>query len=294
MPCREYEKIKCTIAAIDFVRQVSKKCNAFPITRIRRIIRRRARSISILRAHPAALVVPRFAPNVANMKIGPISKTRVVSNSKGVVGLREQNKLEKRQRIRAAAADLFKRRGYTAATMRQIAQKAHVGIGTLFNYAEDKRDLVFLIFNDELAALTAAALREPQPDDTLAEQVIAVFRLHYRYFATNPVLSRILLQELTFYSTGKQAEAFLQIRQRLIDGIEQLVQTVQSERRILSKEPAAFIARHFFFVYSAAVRSWIVSARPDPEVGLADLKRLLALQIKGLSPADPPKRAPRR
>ena len=110
-----------------------------------------------------------------------------------------------------------------------------MGIGTLFNYAEDKRDLVFLIFNDELAALTAAALHEAQPDVALAEQVIAVFGLHYRYFAANPVLSRILLQELTFYSTGKQAEAFLRIRQRLIDGIEQLVQTAQRERRILSQ-----------------------------------------------------------
>jgi hypothetical protein len=72
------------------------------------------------------------------------------------------------------------------------------------------------------------------------------------------------------------------------------VQTAQRERRILSVESAAFIARHFFFVYSAAVRSWIVSARPDPDAGLADLKRLLDLQIQGLSPAPRPKRAPHR
>ena len=209
------------------------------------------------------------------------------------MGLREQNKHEKRQRIRAAAADLFERRGYTAATMRQIAQRAHVGIGTLFNYAEDKRDLVFLIFNDELAALTAAALHEAQPDATLAEQVIAVFGLHYRFFASNPVLSRILLQELTFYSTGKQAEAFMRIRQGLIDGIERLVEAAQRRRLIRSKEPAAFIARHFFFVYSAAVRAWIVSDRPNPEAGLADLKRLLDLQVNGLSPATALKRASR-
>jgi hypothetical protein len=108
------------------------------------------------------------------------------------------------------------------------------------------------------------------------------------------VLSRILLQELTFYSTGKQAEAFMHIRQGLIDGIEQLVRTAQIQRRILSKEPAAFIARHFFFVYSAAVRSWIASERPDPAVGLSELKRLLDLQINGLAPGPAPRRAHRR
>ena len=79
-------------------------------------------------------------------------------------GLRERNKRQKHQRIRAAAGDLFTRRGYEATTMRQIAQRAHVGLGTLFNYADDKRDLVFLIFNDELAALTDTALRAPRPD----------------------------------------------------------------------------------------------------------------------------------
>ena len=74
------------------------------------------------------------------------------------LGLREQNKLDKRQRIRAAARELFSKHGYDSATLRQIARRAHVGLGTLFNYAQDKRDLVFLIFNEELAAVTDEAL----------------------------------------------------------------------------------------------------------------------------------------
>ena len=223
------------------------------------------------------------------MKSRSTGSKRAASAPTGNGGLREQNKLEKMQRIRAAAADLFKRHGYTAATMREIALKAHVGIGTLFNYADDKRDLIFLIFNEELAGVAANALLEPRTNATLSEQVHAVFRPHYHFFARNPVLSRILLQELTFYSTGKQAEAFMRIRKGLIDGIEQLVESAQRERRIRSKESAGYIARHFFFVYSAAVRSWIVSDRPKPEVGLEDLKRLLDLQIDGLYPATPRK-----
>ncbi len=48
------------------------------------------------------------------------------------------------------------------ATLRQIATRAHVALGTLFNYAQDKRDLVFLIFNEELSPLTDEALRAAQ------------------------------------------------------------------------------------------------------------------------------------
>jgi AcrR family transcriptional regulator len=203
---------------------------------------------------------------------------------KGAVplGLREQRKLATRERIRAAAADLFGRRGYGAATMREIARRAHVGLGTLFNYAQDKRDLVFLIFNEELNAVTDVALAAPRPGQPLVDQLLAVFRVHYRWLGEKPALARILLQELTFYSSGKQAATFLGIRKRLIDGLEALVRAAQRTRRIRSREDPAVIARHIFFVYSASLRWWIAAPRPNPGKGIADLRRLLRLQVDGL------------
>ncbi len=206
-------------------------------------------------------------------------------HSKNPVGLRERRKLETRERIRAAAAELFTRKGYGAATMREIARRAHVGLGTLFNYAEDKRDLVFLIFNEELNAVTDVALAAPRAGQPLLDQLLAVFRVHYRWLATKPALARILLQELTFYSSGKQAATFLGIRKRLIDGVEQIVRQAQEEKRLSSAEPAALIARHIFFVYSASLRWWIAASEPDPEKGIADLRRLLRLQFDGLKPS---------
>ena len=198
------------------------------------------------------------------------------------MSLREQKKLETRERIRAAAADLFTRHGYGAATMRQIARRAHVGLGTLFNYAEDKRDLVFLIFNEELNAVTDVALAAPRAKQPLVEQLLAVFSVHYRWLATKPALARILLQELTVYSSGKQAATFHGIRKRLIDGVEALLREAQRRKEISAKEKPALIARHIFFVYSASLRWWIASPRPDPRKGVADLRRLLRLQIEGL------------
>jgi AcrR family transcriptional regulator len=199
------------------------------------------------------------------------------------VSVRERKKLETRQRIRAAAADLFTRRGYGAATMRQIAKRAHVGLGTLFNYAEDKRDLVFLIFNEELNAVVDVALAAPRPGQKLVDQLLAVFRVHYRWLGSKPALARILLQELTFYSSGKQASTFHGIRKRLIEGMAQLVQAAQQAGKITTREKPDVIARHIFFVYSASLRWWIAAPKPDPEKGVADLRRLLKLQFEGLN-----------
>lgn len=210
------------------------------------------------------------------------------------IGLREQNKFEKRQRIRDAARELFSSLGYDAATLRQIAHRAHVGLGTLFNYAQDKRDLVFLIFNEELDSLTNEALAAAQSQQNLIEQLMAIFERHYRYFGKDPKMSRILLRELVFYSEGKQAASFLEIRGRLMSGIEMFVRSAQQKSLIRSDEDPKTIARYFFFVFSAEIRWWIANNKPNAGAGLVDLERLLELQMNGLKrPAGDPGRRQR-
>jgi AcrR family transcriptional regulator len=210
------------------------------------------------------------------------------------IGLREQNKFEKRQRIRDAARELFSSLGYDTATLRQIAHRAHVGLGTLFNYAQDKRDLVFLIFNEELDALTNEALAAAQSQQGLINQLMAIFERHYRYFGKDPKMSRILLRELVFYSEGKQAASFLEIRGRLLSGIEMFVRSAQHKRLIRTDEDPKVIARYFFFVFSAEIRWWIANNKPNADAGLADLERLLELQMNGLkTPSAEPDRRKR-
>ena len=73
------------------------------------------------------------------------NKRKAVDRDASATGRRERNRQDKRERIRDAAEDLFNECGYDAATTRDIAHRAGVSLGTLFNYADDKRDLIFLI-----------------------------------------------------------------------------------------------------------------------------------------------------
>ena len=214
----------------------------------------------------------------------------MVNSSSMKIGLREQRKQEKRQRIRSAVRVLFSKHGFETATLRQIAKRAHVALGTLFNYAQDKRGLVFLIFNEELAAVHDVALKASEAQNTLLEQLLALCRPHYEFFAKNPVLSRILLKNMTFYSEGKQAAEYLRNRSRLLTGIEKMVRAAQQTGEIGSNEDAALIARHFFLVFAGAVRWWISGHKPNPREGLAELRKFFTLQIGGLQPAIPLKK----
>ncbi|MCI1984322.1 MAG: TetR/AcrR family transcriptional regulator [Bifidobacteriaceae bacterium] len=64
------------------------------------------------------------------------------------LGLRERNKLDKRERILATASRLFAEKGYSAVTTSSIAKEAHVGNGTLFRYARTKADLLVAVMNE--------------------------------------------------------------------------------------------------------------------------------------------------
>jgi len=198
---------------------------------------------------------------------------------------REQKKREKRHRIRAAARESFSKHGYDAATLRQIAKRAHVGLGTLFNYAQDKQDLIFFIFNEELSAVTDEALEAAHSQKRLLEQLAALIQPHFELYAKTPGLSRILLNHMTFYSEGMHATEFQQIRGRLFSGMEDLVRAAQQDGQIMSGEDATLIARHFFLVFAGALRWWIAGQKPDPRQGAAELKRLFELQMNGLRAA---------
>jgi AcrR family transcriptional regulator len=200
------------------------------------------------------------------------------------LGLRELNKIEKRQNIREAARELFSKYGYEETTLRQIAERAHVGLGTLFNYAQDKRDLVFLICNEELAQVLDEALESVEalpPDRTLVDRIVELYRRHYEYFSKDVAISRLALKEFGFVAGGKQAEAFYTTAWRLMHTVEALVRKAQKEGEIEPSEDAATVGHLIFLVVSGAIRWWITGRFPEPSAGLAELRRLLELQFHG-------------
>jgi len=69
--------------------------------------------------------------------------TSVTHSAGSFVGKRQRNKVDKLLRIKAAARHLFVSRGYDDTTTREIALRAGVGMGTVFIYAANKRDLLF-------------------------------------------------------------------------------------------------------------------------------------------------------
>jgi AcrR family transcriptional regulator len=206
--------------------------------------------------------------------------------SNQILGLREQNKLDKLRRIKGAARELFIAKGFDDTTTREIALRARVGIGTLFIYADNKRDLLFLVANDELEQATIRAQASIRADASLLHNLLTVFRHHYEFFSAQPELSRMMLREMIFYDTGRQAERFRLVRESVIRLVGQAVEMAAKGGAVKSKEPPGFIGWVAFCIYQVELRRWLASKDSNLAAAMDDLRRALELFIRGLNPVE--------
>jgi len=198
------------------------------------------------------------------------------------LGQRERNKLDKLRRIKDAARELFVAKGFDDTTTREIAIRAGVGIGTIFVYAANKRDLLFLIVNDELDKIEQMAEAAVAESASLLDNLLRVARIHYEFFAQQPALSRLVLREMVFYESGTQAGRFQKTRERLIDLLGRIAATAMAQKTIVTGEEPRFIGWIVFSVFQVELRRWLSDDDPDLQQGLQTLERALRLLITGL------------
>jgi AcrR family transcriptional regulator len=208
------------------------------------------------------------------------------ANQQKVSGLRERNKRDKLRRIKEAASEFFVLKGFDDTTTREIAIRAGVGLGTIFVYAATKRNLLFLIVNDDLQSVVDKSAALVRSDRPMLDNLLRVFKEHYRYFGREPALSRLALREMNFYAAGPEARKFLKTRERLIALINEIVDMAVARNAIAAPEDSSLIAWVIFSIYQIEVRHWLSSNELSMARGLDYLRRQLVLLINGLSPRE--------
>lgn len=198
-------------------------------------------------------------------------------------GRRELNKEDKLRRIREAARRQFIANGYDEASTRQIAVEAGVALGTLFLYAANKRDLLFLVVNDGLEEVAARAAAAVRPNVPLIANLLAAFRPLYEFFGAEPGLSRLTLREMMFYESGPHAKRFLNTRNRMIALCRDIVRIAQSRDEIGAGKKFRRAGEVLYAVFQIEIRTWLTSRRSTVEDGLQSLREALDVVITGLS-----------
>jgi AcrR family transcriptional regulator len=213
------------------------------------------------------------------------------------LGRRERGKIEKRRRIREATREVFVKKGYEAATTREIAELADVAIGTLFAYANDKRELLMMVINDDREALPEVEPRIDLETRDILTVLMSFFQPRYRYWAQEPELSRLAVQQTIDYNLvrdpGPELARFDAGRQVLIRHLASFFETEQKRRTIVTTPSPSTIAWLFMGIYQAEVRQWLRADKPNVTDGLKRLRELFALALSGVANTPSEQRAKR-
>ena len=97
-------------------------------------------------------------------------------------GLRQSQKAATRQRVLAAARELFASQGYEAATVRQIATLAGVSVGSVFTAFPCKAEILSEVMKERLDSLYAELDRVvPHLRGSTADRLRSMFAIHFAF-----------------------------------------------------------------------------------------------------------------
>ncbi len=106
-----------------------------------------------------------------------------------MAGVREQQKQATRQKVMDAARDLFDSAGYEETTIRAIAQKAGVSVGSVFTTFASKADILSQVIAERTQALAAELERvAPHLRGSLTDRLSALLAIHYDFQMRRPKL----------------------------------------------------------------------------------------------------------
>jgi len=203
-----------------------------------------------------------------------------------IVGRRERGRLDRLKRVKEAAAEIFREKGYDAATTREIAERAGVASGTIFVYARDKRDLLMMVANEELDALSSNEFGDVRLDSTLLEQLMHLFGRRYEFWARDPKFSQSVIREAFHYTTdpadcGPHMLALRAGQLELIEKIAAHIAVLQRNGRIDPAISPARLSELCTGIYFWGIRHWAMNHLSKRE-GIDHLREMLTLALTGL------------
>lgn len=174
-----------------------------------------------------------------------------------------------RQRILAAAAELFTERGLEP-SLDDVARHAGVGVGTVYRRFPDKASLADALFDERIDALVALAEQAQAEPDAWAA-LVSFLERSGEMLVSNRGLRQILMFAAEGHDRGICA------RDRMRPAIESLIERAQADGQVRADLRPTDVPMIEFMVAAAAEYAWQV--RPTV------WRRYLALILDALRPA---------
>ncbi|GAB4352744.1 MAG: TetR/AcrR family transcriptional regulator [Kiloniellaceae bacterium] len=196
-------------------------------------------------------------------------------------GLREKQKADRDQRILKAATRLFREAGYASTKIETIAAKAKVSIGTVYNYYENKGDLLVAIVamevNEVLRAGAELIARPPRDVAKAVEALIAIYLDHSLVYLNKEMWRQAMAITIRQPETP-HGRHYSELDERLAAQVCELIQCLQAQGLVKPEVDARAAGETIFnntnMMFTVFVKNEAMS--------LDGLKAAIARQLKPL------------
>jgi AcrR family transcriptional regulator len=83
---------------------------------------------------------------------------------------------ERRRAIVEGAISVFKQKGYQKATVREIAQAAHLGTGSIYDYVKSKDDILYLFYENYMNSFYEKLMNSGNENDDARRSLARAYR----------------------------------------------------------------------------------------------------------------------
>lgn len=200
-------------------------------------------------------------------------------------GRREAQKHERERRILSAARRLFDRKGYAKTSMEDVAERAGLAVGTLYNYFRSKDDLLLAIMRreaDRLLRIGERILADPPADPILAIDAMADL-----FVESISAEERMLWRELfaaAISSPHDLGARLLELDTSLIAQLSALIEELKVRRALANDIDAPQAA---MTIYGLCI-SWGLAFVTNEEINVAAMRNgitgAIGLIVRGMLP----------
>lgn len=200
------------------------------------------------------------------------------------VGVRQAAKAHTRERVRDAARQLFTTRGFVDTTSQQIADLARVAVGTLFQHAGDKEDLLLLVLHDPMAEAMRDALATPASDDLVTDVTLLLGSLFEPYGDLEAAGREALRAH--WFGRGPNARAVQWLHESFQEQLTARLERAQQAGGVAQGADVRVLAANLMGIHQAVLLDWLW-LEDDLEAAVGRLRAGAALQLIPLQTTTP-------
>ena len=196
---------------------------------------------------------------------------------------REQTKGETRRIILETAHRLFEEVGYEKTTMRALAARAGVGIGTIFQHFKNKSALLVATFDESMRPVVENAVATIPPTG-LKGQLRHLIRHVFDFYSRRSRLSRVLLREIIFME-GDGADRIKQLEKEYIETMSGIFKEAVDRGEIKKSVSITDAVTAFWAYYSHTLLGALNAEAFDINRQLEQMDRLVDQLLIGIGVA---------